>query len=126
MCNHIIPSTGAKCKNKTNPYCHLHRALYNTEKKENPIIKDVCPVCMETTKLTQFKCTHQICMICIIKASTATCPICRANLAKELPITALDIICFIRVKNKYIDELEALNKKLASKLVSIGNYALDI
>lgn len=47
-----------------------------------------CPICYEELQNRIFcimPCKHKICLVCIVKMKTKTCPICRNDLSNLIP-----------------------------------------
>jgi len=85
------------------------------EESENRLI---CPICLETTKNTVFRCGHAICNVCYenIISTNGICPICKEeiNVNKTNPLfiggSSNYKQKYLKYKNKYL-QMKRLEKK---------------
>jgi len=64
-------------------------------KKFHLTIKMECPICLEDLEnkfVTTTPCGHKFCLQCIFTMLEPICPMCRANIEKQMPLKLLKII----------------------------------
>lgn len=121
----FIKSKGRQCKNKKEPYCHLHvidelhdnsishKDSSDTNSKiiiENKLTNHIeCPICYENytaDKIIHTSCKHPVCKNCLIKSGSTICCICRNNIISDIDKDTLDLISFIKSKDIHIEKLD--------------------
>ena len=71
---------------------------------------DNCPVCFEEMKMKCItSCHHVICIECLLKLRKSDCPLCRKNLALDLPNNLMKIINNNTNKKGYINNSDIIN-----------------
>lgn len=147
MCQYFIKGKGRQCRNKKEPYCHLHtitniddnvkskecipsidKTISNKNKIENIQTNDdiECPICYESCsfdKIIYTSCKHHICRSCLIKSGSTKCCMCRKDIESDImkkDKDTLDLILFIKSKDEKIEKLDNEINTLRSIFTILG------
>lgn len=131
MCQHIIAKTGQRCKNKKEPYCHLHAPKAPTcplstlpKASSSSLPCGGCPICTDTSSLVEMPCCKQnICRDCLILTGSLSCSFCRAVLTGKIDKRIEELIKVVKSKDDKIKKLEYENHTLR---LQIQEYESDI
>lgn len=87
-----------------------------SQKKTRILVDQKCPVCFDNKKrFKTLKCPHKLCLDCLVKMTSMSCPVCRADFSATLTAIQKKKITKNMEKRKIVEirEREARDLELA-------------